>query len=253
MKTDAFSQVMDASCSPDKKGGDIVIVRKDYASFLDGLDKGSVDLILTDPPYTISRKTGFANLGKNSVKRFAVSMDFGKWDKVQIDLDKMSSKMYKALRTGGTAIVWYDYWKFNYLADAMVKSGFKMLRSLIWQKTNPVPLNKKANYLSNSREVAVLGVKGGKATFNSDYDNGVYDMPIPRHNGRRIHPTQKPLDLFCELINKHSNEGDLVVDCFLGGGTTAVAAKKTRRRFKGCDKDFKYVKLSRERPELNDH
>ena len=175
----------------------------DAIDFMNTTKPGSVDLILTDPPYTISRKTGFANV-KNGIQRFAVSMEFGKWDTKQINLDKMATAMHRVLRTGGTAIVWYDLWKLSHLSEALANAGFKMLRVLIWEKTNPVPLNMKATYLSNSREIAIVGVKGSKPTFYGKYDNGIYRYPIPRHNRQRIHPTQKPLDLFCELIEKHS-------------------------------------------------
>ncbi len=218
----------------------------DYHDFMLSFPVGSVDLILTDPPYTISKKTGFMSV-VNGVKRFAVSMDFGPWDHVQVDLLDMSRVLHRALRQGGTAIVWYDLWKIGELKEAMEEAGFKMLRQIIWQKTNPVPLNMKATYLSNSREMAVAGVKGGKPTFNSEYDSGVYELPIPRHNGHRRHPTQKPELIFSELVRKHSNPGDLVVDPFLGSGTTAVAAIKNARVFAGCDIDEKYVEISRAR------
>ena len=128
----------------------------------------------------------------------------------------------------------------------MESAGFKMVRLVIWQKTNPVPLNMRATYLSNSREMAVTGVKVGKPTFNSKYDSGIYAYPIPRHNGNRMHPTQKPLLLFEDLVQKHSNTGDLVVDPFLGSGTTRVAAVRNARRFAGCDLDNNYAK-NRER------
>jgi len=206
----------------------------------------SVDLILTDPPYAISRKTGFSALGENSVARFAVSMEFGQWDSAEIDVAALSAAMYSVLRSGGTAIVFYDVWKFNYLASAMTAAGFKQLRLIHWEKTNPVPLNSKVNYLTNSREIAVLGVRRGKPTFHGEYDNGVYQYPIP-NNGGRYHPTQKPLELMIDLINKHSNKGDTVVDPFLGSGTTAVAAVHQVRKFAGCDTNEKYIKIARDR------
>ena len=218
----------------------------DFSDFMKSLPKGSVDLILTDPPYTISKETGFKSV-VNGVQRFAVSMDFGAWDHCQIDLAEMAEGFYRALRQGGTAIVWYDLWKIGEIKDAMEQAGFKMLRQIIWEKTNPVPLNMRATYLSNCREMAVSGVKGGKPTFHDQYDRGVYELPIPRHNGKRQHPTQKPEELFAELVCKHSNPGDLVVDPFLGAGTTAMAALKNGRRFTGCDIDERYVQISRER------
>lgn len=223
------------------------IQKGDFKEILGNLETGTADLILTDPPYTISRATGFANSGKNGVDRFAVSMDFGEWDHDPIDIDDLSKEMLRVLRKGGTAIVWYDIWKTSHLADAMTKAGFKMLRLLIWEKKNPVPLNMKSTYLSNAREMAVVGVKGGKPTFKTEYHKGVYDYPIPRHNGHRIHPTQKPIDLFSELVEIHSDIGDLIIDPFLGSGTTAVAAKKLGRHFYGGDIDADYVKAAQQR------
>ncbi len=218
----------------------------DYRDFINALPPKSVDLILTDPPYCISKKTGFSEV-KNGEKRFAVSMDFGQWDQIEVNLEDMARTFYAALRRGGTAIVWYDIWKIGKLKDAMDAAGFKMLRLIIWQKTNPVPLNMRATYLSNSREMAISGVKIGKPTFNSKYDSGIYEYPIPRHNGNRLHPTQKPLLLFEDLVCKHSNPGDLVVDPFLGSGTTGVAAVKNSRRFAGCDLDDKYARIASDR------
>jgi DNA modification methylase len=218
----------------------------DFSAFMESLPKGSVDLILTDPPYTISKETGFKSV-VNGVQRFAVSMDFGAWDHCQVDLAEMARVFYRALRQGGTVVVWYDLWKIGEIKEALEQAGFKMLRQIIWEKTNPVPLNMKATYLSNSREMAVSGVKGGKPIFHSEYDSGIYRYPIPRHNGNRQHPTQKPENLFAALVQKHSNPGDLVVDPFLGAGTTAMAAINNGRAFAGCDIDERYVEVSRAR------
>ena len=220
---------------------------KDYRELLDELDGGSVDLILTDPPYAISKKTGFQTVGDNSVDRLAVSMDFGEWDRDEIDCDTLATLSYSALRKGGTIIVWYDVWKLSYLYEALNRAGFKQLRLVIWEKTNPVPLNQSVNYLSNSREIAVSGVKVGKPTFNDKYHSGVFRYPIHRDGGRRLHPTQKPLTVFNELVRIHSNEGDLIVDPFLGSGTTAVAAKSQGRRFIGGDISPEYVRIAKER------
>ena len=228
------------------------VLQQDWQRFMRELDENSVDLILTDPPYTISRETGFAKV-KNGVERFAVSMDFGKWDHEQINLNALAQKSYRALRRGGTVIIWYDVWKISEVKKALDAAGFKMIRLIIWQKTNPVPLNQRATYLSNSREIAVAAVKGGKPTFNGEYDNGVYQYPIPRHGGKKIHPTQKPEGLFAELIEKHSKPGDLVIDPFLGSGTTGVVALKAGRQFRGCDIDPEYTAAARKRIERIGH
>jgi site-specific DNA-methyltransferase (adenine-specific) len=214
----------------------------DAVSYLSTIKNNSMDLVLTDPPYTISRKTGFESV-VNGVQRFAVSMEFGDWDDgitfTIDDLAKIINEYYRVLRVGGTMIMFYDLWKIQELADICVEAGFKQLRLLEWVKTNPVPLNSKRNYLTNSREVAISVVKGGNPTFNSEYDNGSYYYPICHEKGR-FHPTQKPLSLIRELIRKHSNKGDKVLDCFFGSGTTLVAAILEERKGCGCELNSSY-------------
>ena len=213
--------------------------------FLKNLPNNSVDLFLIDPPYEVSRDTNFQSgeLKGDNTDRFRVSMDFGNWDSGFTGLDTVISEAYRVLRKGGTLICFYDLWKLTTLKEYLEKAKFKQLRFIEWLKTNPVPLNSKTNYLTNAREIAILGVKGGRPTFHSEYDNGIYKYPICHDKGR-FHPTQKPLALIEELIKKHSEEGDVVVDCFSGSGTTAVAANNTGRNFIGCELSKEYYDKS---------
>ena len=269
------------------------VENKDGIEFLNSLDDNSIDLILTDPPYIISKesgmnkfvdevakldasgknkkteeewvvfkekkgyinddyKTNYIKYGNTSGNKYAFKTDFGKWDK-EFTIEKLEEFVklfYKKLRKGGTCIIFFDLWKLESLKAIMEraktkKNGFKQIRFIEWVKTNPMPLNQKINYLTNCREVALLGVKGGKPTFHSKYDKGIYQFPI-QSGKSRTHPTQKSLPLFEELIKKHSDELDLVVDPFLGGGTTAFACKNTNRQFIGCEIDAKYVDIIKE-------
>lgn len=217
-------------------------------TFLQAIQKNSIDLGLTDPPYEVSRETNFQSgeeTGRNT-DRFRVSMDFGEWDQGFTGLDKVIKEYYRILKPGGTLICFYDLWKITTLKEYFESAGFKQLRFIEWVKTNPVPINSKVNYLTNAREIAIVGVKGGKPTFHSEYDKGIYEYPICHDKGR-FHPTQKPLALFEDLILKHSNEGDLVVDCFAGSATTAVACKNLNRNFTGCELNKEYYDKSMER------
>ena len=128
----------------------------------------------------------------------------------------------------------------------MERAGFKQIRMIEWIKTNPVPLNSKRNYLSNAREIALLGVKVSKPTFNSSYDNGIYQFPICHEKGR-FHPTQKPYPLMWALIEKHSNAGDVVLDTFAGAATTLIVAKNLKRSYIGCELDQEYFDKAEER------
>ena len=255
----------------------------DGLSYLKTIPDSSIDLILTDPPYIISRDSGMnthyntvkeneknqvefvkteeewnAYKNENNIlddenkekymkygtiygKKYCVKTDYGEWDsQFTMDvLEEFISEYYKKLRTGGTFIIFFDIWKITPLKELMEKYKFKQIRFIEWIKTNPQPLNSKVNYLTNCREIALLGIKFGKPTFNSSYDGGVYRFPL--QGGRnRFHPTQKSLALTEELIKKHSNEEDTVLDTFLGSGTTAIAAKNTNRKCKGCELSTEY-------------
>lgn len=181
-------------------------------------------------------------------KKYAVTTDYGDWDS-QFDLEtlnKFVSEFYRVLRPGGSAIIFFDIWKITNLKDILENNKFKQLRFIEWIKTNPQPLNSSRNYLTNCREIALMGVKKGSPTFNSKYDNAVYQYPL--QGGKdRFHPTQKSLPLFEDLIKKHSNKGDLILDPFLGSGTTAVAAKRTDRNFVGCEVDEEFYQKSIDR------
>ena len=226
-----------------------VYVKKTDLELLSTIENNSVHLVLTDPPYIISRKSGMQSY-KDSLekggkvdekfgKKYAITTEFGEWDSSFTidDLEKAINEFYRILRPGGSCIIFFDIWKIETLSKLLSK--FSKHRFIEWIKTNPMPVNQYATYLSNAREIAISCVKGGKATFNSKYDNGIYDYPI--YSGKdRFHPTQKSLPMFEELIKKHSNEGDTIVDPYAGSGTTALAAKNTNRLYLCCEPSDEY-------------
>jgi site-specific DNA-methyltransferase (adenine-specific) len=187
-------------------------------------------------------KKNFLRYGSVYGKKYAVQTNYGEWDQTFTieTLEQFVQEFYNKLRVGGTLIIWFDLWKISELKDVMERARFKQIRFIEWIKTNPQPLNAGTNYLTNCREIAILGVKGSKPTFNSRMDRGLYEFPMAS-GWYKSHPTQKNLQLFETLIRKHSNEGDLVMDTFLGGGTTMFAAKNTGRRFIGCEINQTYV------------
>ena len=217
----------------------------DCIEFLEGLDDKSVDLVLTDPPYEVSRKTTFVDGGMD---RFHVKTEFGEWDYGFDLMGDVAVQAYRVLRKGGQIISFCDLWKIGEFKDDFEAAGLKQIRFIEWLKTNAVPMNSHVNYLTSAREAAVTAVKGGKPTFHSVYDKGIYEHSICNDPGR-FHPTQKPVALMEELILKHSSEGDLVVDCFAGSATTAVACARTGRRFAGCELSSEYFEKSVERLE----
>lgn len=226
------------------------LVNASCFDWLKTVPSNSVDLVLIDPPYEVSRETNFQSGEKTGrdTDRFRISMDFGNWDFEFSGLDNVITECYRVLKQSGTLICFYDLWKLSTLKTYFDNAKFKQLRFVEWVKTNPVPINSKTNYLTNSREIALVGVKGGKPTFNSEYDNGIYKYPVCHDKGR-FHPTQKPVELIRDLIRKHSKENDVVLDCFSGSGTTAVASILENRNFIGCELDKAYYNKSMKRIE----
>ena len=225
-----------------------MILKGDCFDLIKDIDSKSVDLILVDPPYLISKSSGFSNISDTTSKEMAtkygkVSIDFGEWDKGELDWNLLFKEYYRILKDSGTLIIFYDIWKSNDIKSMADKYKFKQPRVGQWQKTNPVPINSKINYLSNAIEFFFTFVKGKKPTFHSLYDNGVYKYPICHGKERYDHPTQKPLALISDIINKHSNEGDVVLDNFAGTGTTAHACILNNRNYIVIERDDKYFDI----------
>lgn len=222
----------------------------DCLEIIKQIESNSVDLVLTDPPYNISRESNFKKNSTNK-KYNNISLDFGIWDQSEIDLDTLFGEIKRVLKKNGTLIIFYDIWKSYKIKFYAEKWGFKQPRVGQWVKTNPVPINSKNNYLSNSIEFFFTFVKGGSPTFKSSYDNGIYQYPLCHGRERTIHPTQKPLRLLEDLIDKHSNENDLILDPFAGSGTTGIASINKSRRYIMIEKDTVYFEVIKSRIEQN--
>lgn len=228
-----------------------MVINDDCVNYLDNIANDSIDLILIDPPYLVSRDSNFKKISENTSSQMAtkynISIDFGDWDKQELNWNNLFRQFSRILKKGGTLIIFYDVWKSTEIKDFAEMYKFKQPRVGVWSKTNPVPINSSVNYLSNANEYFFTFVKGSSPTFNSKYDNAIYKFPICHGKERYSHPTQKPLQLISELISKHSNVGDLVLDCFAGTGTTGHACKLLNRDFILIEKDFKYYEIINER------
>lgn len=207
------------------------------ADCLEGMKRipdNHVNITLTDIPYgVVNRKSnGLRNLNKEEADDF------------NIDMDELLREIYRV--TEGQIIIFCGKEQFSeiykFFAD---KKG--TTRSIIWQKTNPSPMNGQYVYLSGV-EHAVWFKPRGRKVFNAHCKNTVFTYS---NGSRKIHPTQKNLDLFKELIIDNSSEGEIVFDPFMGSGTTAVAAINTGRNYLGFELDEEYHKLSEQR--ITDH
>lgn len=208
-----------------------------------------VDLVLTDPPYLISKQNNFKTQ-KDRVGRTGI--DFGKWD-YSFRPSSLSFVVQK-VRDGGSVIIFHSFDQYSQIKEALGKLKFK--DKIIWQKTNPMPRNRDRRYISAIEEASWYVKSGEKWVFNRQNEN--YEVPVyryPSESGggfKRYHPTQKNLQLIEKLVAIHSNEGDTVLDPFMGSGTTGVACKRLKRRFIGIEIDKKYFEIAKKRIESDE-
>ena len=191
-----------------------------------------VDCILTDIPY------GEVNRAKESGLR---KLKKGKADELTFDIETLLIKLEK-ICTGS----FYIFCGIEQVSE--IRKFFRekdiLTRLCIWEKTNPSPINCQYHWMSSIE--CCIYAKKKKATFNEHYKSCVWRNPVGRS---KIHPTEKPLKLFKYLIETSTNEGDLVLDCCMGSGTTGVACANTNRKFIGIELDNNYFDIASKRIE----
>lgn len=205
-----------------------------------------VDHIITDPPYNISKKNNFNTM--KTAKRHGV--DFGEWDK-EFDLYSWIPLYGDLINAGGTFIIFTSYRYISYIVDVLEDSGFIVKDILKWKKQNPMPRNINRRYVQDT-EFAIWAVKPKvKWIFNKPEDvsylRAEFKTPVVSGRERTIHPTQKSKKLMSEIIQIHSNKEDIILDPFMGVGTTGVASLELKRRFIGIEISDTYYKLAKER------
>lgn len=210
----------------------IKLFQGDCLQVIQSIPDNSVNLMLTDPPYNASNK----KLSFKEKKYSTVNED---WDK-NFEITFIETYFNK-LKEGGQLLVFCSY---HLLGKYLSISFLKVQQIIHWIKKNPVPSFTKV--YAPSVEYIVWFVKKGKPyTFNKDkrfcYKN-VFETNV---NGfkKTEHPTEKPLSIINSLIGAHSNENDLVLDCFAGSGTTGAACQNLNRNCILIEKEEKYCQI----------
>lgn len=209
------------------------IYNDDCISFMNTLSENVFDLTLTDIPYNgVNRKSnGLRNLDKS----FADILTF--------DLNTFLNEVYRVTR--GTIIIFCGYNQLSEIYDFFKEKSRKNLgtvRQLVWEKTNPSPMNGQYIYLSGI-ENAIWFKKRG-AVFNARCKNTVFRYPCGRS---KLHPTEKNHGLLQELILDNSNENDIVFDPCCGSGAHCLVAKENNRNYIGVEINEQYFDIATSR------
>ena len=241
------------------------IKKGDSMELLKKIPDKSIDLIFADPPYNLQLKDKLYRPDQTTVE--AVTNDWDKFDTYEA-YDKFCISWLKeckrVLKNDGSLWVIGSYHNILRLGTSIQNLGFWILNDIIWHKTNPMP-NFRGTRFSNAHETLLWCTTSRKAKYTFNYQNlkelnegkqmrSDWHIPIcagkerlRERNNQRSHPTQKPEALLYRIILASSNKGDLILDPFLGSGTTAVMAKKMQRDYIGFEQDEEYINLANNR------
>ncbi len=259
-----LGKLVEAKRDAHKKLHAITLIRGDFAQEIEKLPSGSIDAIITDPPYNISQdrtytRTDGANIEKN----------FGAWDNVDHAefkgmISAWAASFARVLKPGGTGFMFVGERYFNVAQDIFEAAGFEIKGTFFWCRTNPGASMTQADFMP-AMDYAIQFVKpGAKRTFNypGDADGDGFNWRrfpicgggerIKRQGARAdesasLHPTQKPEAVIRHLMECVTVPGDTVLDGFMGVGTTAAVAKKSGRRFIGFEIDQTFFDAAKQR------
>ena len=225
------------------------IHRIDAIEGLKRIPDASVDLVVTDPPYNIAAADRITMKGGTPISTMKA---WGAWDSFHpFDYDvlimQVISECYRVLKPGGAFYMFTAREQNGFFVRKAVERGFTYRNQLAIVKKNPLPSLSKTNWRS-AFELCMYLTKGKPRVFNF-LSQAECKNAFPYPNSRRLtkHPTEKPLTFIRLLIRASSDEGELVLDPFMGSGTTAVAAKELDRNYLGFELDADYIKMAKAR------
>ena len=212
----------------DKSG---MLFHADCLDIMEEMDDASVDFTLADIPYDA------VNRNSNGLR----NLDKGNADIITFDLDEFLKQVYRV--TSNSICIFCGKEQFSQIYQFFADIGKGTVRPIIWEKTNPSPMNGQYIYLSGV-EMGVWYKKQGAKTFNAHCKNSVFHYP----NGRsKLHPTEKNHDLLRDLIQDNSNKGQVIFDPCCGSVAHCLVAKELNRKYIGIELDDKYFNIAADR------
>lgn len=230
------------------------LINGDCLVSMEGIADGSVDLLLTDPPYNLGlfMQERATNLRRMRENYFGAAG----WDNLGADdwaesMDSLFGEAARVVRKGGALIVFMAVIKLETLIGLAQKHGFYYKTTGTWHKLNPMPRNMNLHFI-NSTESWVYFVNDAKTgTFNNDGKalHDFFESPVTPKSEKEFgkHPTQKPVELMDYFVKTLTNPGEVVLDPFMGSGSSGVSAKGLGRKFIGIELDENYFDIAMQR------
>lgn len=232
----------------------INLYNADCIDIMSKIKDDTVDLIFTDPPYNLGNfmKERDTNLKKMRENFFGSAgwddMDFDEWER---SMDVFFKESERIIKKGGTMIVFMAIIKVESIIKIASKYGFYYKTTGIWHKTNPMPRNMNLHFVNSTEAWIYLTYKTRTGTYNNEgkLHHDFIETSLTSKKERKYgkHPTQKPEKLVYNLMKILSNEDDIVLDPFMGSGTTGVVSKQLNRKFIGIEINKEYFEMANNR------
>jgi site-specific DNA-methyltransferase (adenine-specific) len=214
----------------------------DCLEFMQTLPDGSVDAVITDPPYEEQAHTPMCRTHASIRNHTNDALNFAPIS------DKIRETIaYQCARLSlGWALAFCQVEATRLWQDAMTRAGAKYFRSMAWIKPDSSPQFNGQGPAQGYECISTSWCGGGVSHWNAHGKRGVYTHCVNtnRYGG---HPTEKPLPLMIELVLDFTKPGDIILDPFMGSGTTGVAAVQLGRHFIGCEIDPAYFAIAERR------
>lgn len=226
--------------------GDCTLYLGDCLEILPTLPAGSVDLIATDPPYNVSVKGAKISRGAGTVFEGGdINLDFGEWDRNKINWKDYIDLFPNLMTAVGALAMFYDKLYLGSVGIHLQENyDFQVRHIGAMVKTNPAPQARRVKW-QNGLEQFLIATKNKGEGHHFNYKLGQSPDYFMTNNGyEHLHPTQKPVEIMNWIIRFWSFPGDVVLDPFLGSGTTLEACIQTGRRGIGIESDPKYFEIA---------
>ena len=234
------------------------LYNEDCLKVIQKLEDNSIDLLITDPPYNLGEFIRKRNYNLKSMRENSLE-NIIDWDSLSkgeylVNMNKFFSVISSKLKVGANVIIFLSSLRIESIIEIAERYNFYYKTTGVWHKTNPMPRNMNLHFV-NSNEFWLYFVykKRTGNTFNNenrmimDYIESSTPKSSEKQYGK--HPTQKPIQIIDYLIKILSREGDLVLDPFLGSGTTGESAVRLKRNFIGIELDRNYFEMAKKRIE----
>ena len=216
------------------------LMHGDCLELMKDIPDGSVDLVLTDPPYMIA--TVGAGIYKRADKQYVKELGGIKDGFDEKVLDEICRVMKKI-----NVYFFCSQKQIIPLIDYFVKKKNCNWNILSWHKSNPVPVCRN-KYLTDTEFILFFREKGVKIYGEYETKFTYYVTPLNQKDKKQYgHPTIKPIKILQNLIVNSTLKNGVVLDCFMGSGSTGVACVNTNRRFIGIELDDKYFEIAKQR------